>query len=277
MQILFLDDSYQSFDNNRYLGYGGFYIDADRLKELTKGISNLKSYYGIPSDVDLKWSPSPDHFLRTKFNGKRQDLYIDAIKLLSESESKVLCAVHHLESCYGINSHNWDLKKFRLWATKQQCKFISERFETICLKDTPGLIIADHYSDVVGETSLIRDVNIRFKQGTEYWLFDNLCIPPLTATPQECTPLQLADIVVGIVVASCVKNKYGLALFEEVAKIFVLTPQKDTTPFVSKFSYAVLGCGLKLFPNTFVPTGKDLFQELDTRYIYNSENGLKLK
>jgi len=279
MRVLFLDDSYQSFNRNRYLGYGGFWLEADRIKELTRGILSLKDKHGIPPDVDLKWSPNPKHFLRTKFRGKRQNLYADAITLLNENEAKILCAVHHLDSCYGIRLYNWDFKRIRLWATKQQCKFIAERFETVCLSEDNqvGLIVVDHYSDIEGEVSLIKDIGIDFENGTEYCSFDGLCIAPLTATPQYCTPLQLADIVVGIIVSAITGNKYGLALFDDIAPMFVLNPQRDAISFASMFSAGVLGWGLKLFPSGFAATGWSLFHDLDQRYVYTSEAGLALK
>ena len=279
MRILFLDDSYQNFNQNRYLGYGGFWLEADRIKELTKGISILKNKHSIPLDIDLKWSPDPKHYLRTKFRGKRHDLYSDTIKLLNENNAKILCAVHHLDSCYGIRLYNWDFKRTRLWATKQQCKFLAERFETVCLSenDEVGLIVADHYSDVEGEVSLIKETGIDFENGTEYCRFNGLCIPPLTATPQYCTPLQLADIVVGIIVSTMTGNKYGMALFEDIAKMFVLDPHKDAVSFASTFSGGVLGWGLKLFPSMFASTGWYVFRDLDKQYAYTSEKGLYLK
>jgi len=253
MRVLFLDDSYQTFKQNRYLGYGGFWLEADRIRELTRGISGLKNKHGIPLSVNLKWSPDPKHYLRTEFRGKRHDLYADAITLLHENNAKVLCSVHHIDSLYGVKSYNWNFKRARLWATKQQCRFIAERFETVCLSESNqvGLIIADHYSDVEGEVSLIKEAGIDFEMGTKYCSFDGLCIPPLTATPQHCTPLQLADIVIGIVIAALIENKYGLALFEDVAKMFVLDPNRDAISFASTFSSGVLGWGLKLFPQVF--------------------------
>lgn len=279
MRVLFLDDSYQKFNQNKYLGYGGYWLEADRIKPLTKGISDLKKGYGIPSDVDLKWSPDPNHYLRTKFRGKRHSLYADSIALLRENNAGVLCAVHHLDSCYGVRLYNWDFKRTRLWATKQQCKFIAERFETVCLSESNqiGFIIADHYSDFEGETSLIKDIGIDFETGTTYCNFDGLCIPPLTATPQHCSPLQLADVVVGIIVSALTENRYGLALFEDVAKMFVLDPHKSATSFASTFSAGALGWGLKLFPSGFASTGWYLFRDLDKRYIYTSEKGLSVK
>lgn len=278
MKVLFLDDSYQTFKDNKCLGYGGFSLEADRIKELSKGISSLKASFGIPSDVVLKWSPPPKHFLRTEFAGKRHNLYSDAISLLAQNDAQVLCAVHHIDSCYGVRIYKWDFKKTRLWATKQQCKFIAERFETVCLSDDEaGLIIADHYSDIEGEVSLVKEVGIDFENGTEYCSFEGLCVPPLTATPQHCSPLQLADIVIGIVVSALTGNKYGLELFESVAKQFILDPHKDADAFSSTFSGGALGWGLKLFPSVFANQGWSVFRGLDERYVYNSEKGLHLK
>jgi hypothetical protein len=277
MKILFLDDSYQSYKDNRYLGYGGFCIEADRIKELTAGLSRLKTKYEIPDDVNLKWSPDPKHFLRTDFKGKRHDLYADILTLLRDNGAEILCTVHHLDSCYGVRLHNWGFKRTRLWATKQQCKFIAERFEIVCLDGQTGLIIADHYSDVEGETSLIKEIGIDFQNGTNYCSFNSLCIPPLTATPNDCTPIQCADIVVGIIVAAISGSKYGIALFEDVARMFVLNPYKDASTFTVTFSTAALGWGLKLFPSDFAMSGWGLFMDFDKNYTYTSEQGLVLK
>ncbi|MDD4230794.1 MAG: DUF3800 domain-containing protein [Dehalococcoidales bacterium] len=279
MWILFLDDSYQKFNCRKYLGYGGFCLKADRIKNLTQGIATLKRQYGIPDIVDLKWSPEPNHLLRTTFQGRRHQLYSGAISLLQENNASIICAVHHLDSCYGIRLHGWDFNRTRLWATKQQCKFIAERFESVRLaKDNePGLIVADHYSDVEGEKSLIQEVGKDFQNGTGYSNFKNLCIPPLTASPLYCTPIQLADIIVGIIVASIIGNRHGLDLFEDVAKMFVLDPHDAALSFASTFSDGALGWGLKLFPSEFAKTGQTLFANLDQRYIYKSESGLSLK
>jgi hypothetical protein len=274
---MFLDDSYQRFDSRRYLGYGGFSLDADRIKVVTKGISDIKDKHGIPGNIDLKWSPPPDHYLRTTFKGRRHNLYADVLSLLRDNEAKILCAVHDIDSCYGIQLYKWDFAQIRLWATKQQCQFLAERFESLCLDNEPGIIIADHYSDIEGESSLIADLGMDFVKGTAYCAFDSLCIPPLTAMPHHCTPLQLADVVVGVIVSALIGNRYGLALFEDIAKQFVLDPHKDATFFVSTLSGGVLGWGLKLFPPPFRTKGVQLFSQLDTRYKYTSDTGLILK
>ena len=111
MRVLFLDDSYQR--EKKYLGYGGFWIEGTNIRSLTRDLRELKSKFDIPPDVNLKWSPEPDHYLRTEFTGKRHDLYQDAISLLDKYNARVICAVHDLGDCYGIRLYNWDFKRFR--------------------------------------------------------------------------------------------------------------------------------------------------------------------
>lgn len=260
------------------MGYGGFCVDDSDIGTLVEDILALKNDFGIPWWVDLKWSPSPRHFLRAEFDGNRQDLNRKAINLLHKHNATVICAVHDLNDCYGVRLYNWDFEQTRLWATKQQFKFIAERFEApyLLTSDDSGLVIADHYSNVVGEKSLIKEASKDFKYGTGFRQFQKICMAPLVAAPRDCPPLQLADIVVGVVVASLAGNKYGLELFEDIARLFLRDPHEDAISFVSLFSSSVLGFGLKLFPPDFRTRGSELFEELDRKYVYSSE-GLELK
>jgi hypothetical protein len=276
MKVLFLDDSFQRRAN--YLGYGGFCIDESEIRTLIGDILALKSDFEIPRWVNLKWSPNPKHFLRTKFTGNRQELNRKIISLLHKHSATIICAIHNLNDCYGSSLYNWDFERMRLWATKQQFKFIAERFETpyLSVSSDSGLVIADHYSDIEGEESLIREATIDFERGTNFRAFQRICMPPLTATPSDCSPLQVADITVGVIVASLARNRYGLELFEDVAKLFLRDPHEDAISFASVLSSAILGFGLKLFPPTFRIKGVELFQDLDQKYIYTSE-GLKVR
>ena len=276
MKILFLDDSYQR--NKKFLGYGGFCIDELQTKNLIQEILDLKDHFNIPHEVELKWSPPPEHYLNTKFKGLRKDVYKDAIKLLHKLNVKIICAVHDLNDCYGVKLYHWDFERIRLWATTQQFKYIAERFEIPILSNSTdyGLIIADHFSSIAGEKSLIREANATLKEGTAFREFQKLCLPPFTADPKDCSPLQLADIIVGVIVASLAHNHFGLDLFEDVAIQFLLDPHEDATSFASIMSTAVLGFGLTLFPSTFRHKGTEVFTELDKKYIYDTE-GLKKK
>lgn len=276
MKVLFLDDSFQK--NKNYLGYGGFCVDESQIRTLIEDILTLKHDFEIPRWVILKWSPSPKHFLRTKFTGSRQKLNREVVNLLHKHNATIICAVHDLNECYGVRLYNWDFKHTRLWATKQQFKFISERFEApyLLASGDSGLVIADHYSDIEGEISLIREATLDFEHGTRFRKFEKLCMPPLTAIPRYCSPLQIADIIVGVITASLSNSKYGLELLEEVSKLFLINPHEGATSFASTFSSAVLGFGLTLFPPGFRTKGIELFQELDRKYIYTSA-GLEVR
>lgn len=131
----------------------------------------------------MKWSPSRDHFLRTNFRGDRQQIYKELIGLLHKYNASIISAVHDLSDCFGIRNYNWDLNRAVLWATKQQFKFIAERFEKPFLESNNdlGIIIADKYSENKGEISILKDIFEAVTFGTEYRRFNRICMNPLMA------------------------------------------------------------------------------------------------
>lgn len=274
MKLLFLDDSLQR-DRN-YLGYGGFCIDEPTLVKLIADLLSLKQDFNIPEEVELKWSLGKEHFLRTKLRGKRQEVYRACVKLLQQYGILVVCAVHSLNDCYGKQLYNWNMKQIILWATKSQLKFVAERFERpgLSASDDRGLMISDRYGDRKAESTLLEDISSALKSGTQYRKFSRICMPPLMTDSRYCSPLQLADIVVGIIVSALAENRYGVELFGDVAIPFLKNSHEGSTTFVSTISSSVLGYGLVLFPASFRPKGYELFRELDCKYIYTAE-GIK--
>jgi hypothetical protein len=202
-------------------------------------------------------------------------LWREAIRILNDHNATIICAVHDLNNCYGVTLYDWDFERTRLWATKEQLKFIAERFERPYLSTCVeyGLVIADHYGSFKGQTSIIEQVSYDILGGTRYRQFEKLCMLPVTTVSRYCPLLQMADIVVGIVVASLANSSYGLNLFEDVAKLFLRDPHEDVTYSPSTFSDAVLGFGLTLFPPSFRVKGLELFEQtaLDYKYICTSK------
>jgi len=274
MKLLFLDDSFRR--DRGYLGYGGFCIDESELVNLIADVSELKRCFGIPATVELKWSPGRRHYLQAQFRGSRHQLYKRCIELLRDHDTCVVCAVHSLNDCYGKVLHNWDTRRTILWATRSQLKFLAERFEKPCLSTgtEKGIIISDQYGERKEVSTLLEDVSDTLRSGTQFRQFERICMPPLMTDSQFCPPLQLADIVVGIIVAALADSRYGVGLFEDVAMLFLKNPHEGAISFASTVSGSVLGYGLILFPATFRPKGLELFREIDSRYIYTSE-GLK--
>lgn len=277
MHVLFLDDSYNK--REKYLGHGGFCIQDSQISHLIKEIEDLKSSYGIPRNIELKWSPDPSHYLNTKFTGSRRQLWKDAIKILCNHNTNVICVVHDLKDCYGVKTYGWDPERTRIWATKQQLKYISERYEKPYLSTCGdcGLIIADEYGGKERESSITEQVSWDISSGTKYRQFERLSIHPLTTISKYCSPLQLADLVIGIVVASLASSRFALKFFENIAKLFLINPHERSITFACTFSRAVLGFGLTLFPRDFRDNrGMKLLNELDLKYIYTTE-GLQIK
>lgn len=271
MKFLFLDDSFQRDKN--YLGYGGFCIDESEVVNLTAGVTDLKRRLGIPEPIELKWSPSPRHYLRATFRGGRQQLYKTCIELLRDHGACVVCVVHSLDDCYGKALYGWDTRRTILWATRSQLKFLAERFEKpyLSISDDKGLMISDQSGDRREESTLLEDISNTLRSGTQFRQFERICMPPLMTDSQFCLPLQLADIVVGIIVSALADNRYGMELFEDVAMLFMKNPHERAISFASTVSGSVLGYGLILFPVSFRPRGLELFREIDSRYIYTSE------
>jgi hypothetical protein len=79
--MLFLDDSFVR--RTRFLGYGGYCVSGDVVRELDSALREVKSKHTVPGNVELKWSPAKDHFLRTKFTGIRENLYRDVLLALA--------------------------------------------------------------------------------------------------------------------------------------------------------------------------------------------------
>jgi hypothetical protein len=110
--------------------------------------------------------------------------------------------------------------------------------------------------------------------GTTYHQLAKICMVPLTSSSKYVLHLHLADIVIGIVVSTLSGSQYGIELFEDVAKMFLTNPHKKSESWGSMFSSAVLGYGLKLFPQRFQREKRKIFEGLDNKYVVTDE-GLK--
>src|SRR6266566_2378214 len=244
MKILYLDDSYRQ--GERVLGYGGYHVDSAAMRRIGDEVAALKDRYGIPRAVELKWAPPRDHFLRTRFGGVRHELYRDALAILERNAARVMCAVHFLNDCYGVSLHSWPMQQAIPWAAKQQLKFLADGFQ------------------------------LQMLVGTEYETLDRIGCLPLVTSSKRSPQVQLADIVAGVTVAALAGSRYGVELFEAVARSFLYNPHEGATVFASMLSAAVLGFGLKLFPIGAHARVPALFADLDRRYIV-TQAGIHLR
>ena len=179
VQILFLDDS--ATKDSWHVGYGGFCIDADALQALSTDLLEVKTRFGLPSGVEIKWSPDKTHYLRTKFVGVRHELYRAVIDVLGRHDARVICAVHALKECYGVALHGWDRNRATRWAVRQQLRFICERYERPYLTSLSceGLIVCDEHDNKT-EQHLAAQAFVADKAlGTHYETLDHIVHLPL--------------------------------------------------------------------------------------------------
>lgn len=223
----------------------------------------------------MKWSPDRKHFLRTDFRGDRKQLYRDIVKTLGCYDVSIIGSVHNLNECHGTKLHRWDLSRAKLWATTQQFRNIAERFEKpfLELNHEHGIIIADKYSEHKGELALLKDMTKAITEGTTYRKFDRICMNPIMAFSDYCPPLQISDIIIGIIVGALSQNRYAQEYIDEMTSWFLKDPHTGSISFSSSISSSILGYGLILFPKEFRVKGMRLFKKADLGYIY-AEKGI---
>src|SRR2546425_11707171 len=220
VRILFVDDS--ATKDSWHVGYGGFCIDADVLPALTRDLQDLKKRFALPSGVEIKWSPDKAHYLRTKFTGVRHELNKAVIELLGQHDARVICAVHALKECYGVALHGWTRDRATRWAVRQQLRFIAERYERPYLTSLSqnGLIICDEHDSKTEQHMAAQQFAFDMVFGTRYEIFERIAHLPLITLSKFSAPLQIADVVIGVVTSAVGGGRYGIALFDSVARHF---------------------------------------------------------
>ena len=278
MKVLFLDDSYLS--DRKYTGLGGFCLDARSIRVLADDLCELKRSYRIPQSVEVKWSPSPEHYFRKQFNGSRSKLYEDILSLVKKHKGTVLCAVHGLKHCYGVKEHKWEYEKARRWAVGEQIKFLAERFQKTYLEpeDKYGLIVSDSYQSREGEESIINICMREIQSGTFFQKLDRIALAPLMTDSKYCLPIQIADVIIGVTVSYLCGGMYAIPLISRLAPLFAFNPHPNFKSFGSMYTASVLGVGLKLFPTREMKSECiEMLNDLDDKYAITSEKGIYIK
>jgi hypothetical protein len=87
----------------------------------------------------------------------------------------------------------------------------------------------------------------------------------------------VAALVSGVRLNPPAGSRYGVDLFEYVARSFFYDPHEGSEGFASTVSAAVIGYGLKVFPSGCCAKVQPLFTDLDRRYIVTNEKGIHLR
>ena len=258
MQILFLDDSAR----DGLIGMGGFALDAAQCRNFSLALRIVKKRHKVHTAVELKWSPPRDHFLRTEFAGKREDLNRDAISLLETHGATVFAAVHVTSECHGPKDYGWDHERTRAWAFEEQLKYLAERFQRPFLEglDDIGLIICDEFHRRADEGEIIQNFSSILNSGTQFARLDRLVANPLTASSINSDHLQIADLVSGVVVGGLVGSSYAIDQMPGLFERFLLNPFTDETLVACTYTRAVTGYGIKVFPGSQADLTKELLE-----------------
>lgn len=263
MHLLFLDDSHRRKEN--LLGIGGYSIALDQAKELAKGLSEVRRKHGVPPDVEIKWSPPKNHWLKSHFAGKRAELYTDVLSLLGKHNATVFSVVHVLDECYGPVKHGWKENRTLAWAARQQLKFVAERFHRPYLTrlDSAGFIVMDQFHSRTEEEEIIKTVSITLQFGSRFEKFERICLNPLTASSVNSPQIQVADVVAGVVVGALAGSAYAVDQFSELIPRFLFNAPSSS---VGTFSKAVSGYGLKVFPTSETSVALNLLSRFDDEW-----------
>jgi hypothetical protein len=271
MKICFLDDSHRRQES--LLGLGGFFIDDSVVRAIGDGLKEVKMAHGIPTAIEIKWSPNPRHYLRTHFRGHRPTLYRDVLGLLRIFQARVLAVVHLLSDCHGIRLYNWSEERILSWAAHQQLKFVAERFQRPGLTSTDeyGVIICDQHHSRSEEEEVLRTFDFTLSRGTEFIALDRILMNPLMAPSITSPHIQIADVIIGVIVGALAGSGYALELLDILVPQFLWNPHERAVTFCCTYTSGVIGYGLKVFPLASSHLAYSLLSPYNARYTITNE------
>lgn len=239
MDVFFADDSVQR-PSRRGLGklvaFGGIAFDETKLAPFSTAVNEILVGYGVPPDVELKWSPDPrkDRWLHDEFKDpERRSCYDDVLRAAREHGGRAIVVV-------------WDTGRTSLKGSEafDRCvDYVFERIETHLQKaGRLGLVVADRPGGgKPEEDAFLRSFLLRVTLGTEYKKGESVQLNVLTTPSHLLRHLQAADLVTGIAAGSVGGNRYALALAASL-KPLLLRNALGT----------IGGTGLKLVPQELV-------------------------
>ena len=229
MNILFIDDTEQL--NKQYVGIGGVIFNDSCLINLFSLFNQKKALHGIPTEEEIKWSPSRNSWIaKYLIDDNRISAYSDILALVRSFNGKIIVAVVQID----------ESKQSSIEAEWKCIEFVTERFQFYlqAQEDNKGLIIKDFPGSGKEEKKLLQDYYQLREKGTKYVKPSNIVMNLLTTESHLNPALQVADLVIGITTAMCTPQRdYALPYWDIVKRNFHRSQNGE-----------VMGCGLKVFP-----------------------------
>jgi len=239
VDVFFADDSAQRASRRglgKLVAFGGIGFEEHQLAPFAQSVDAIAKRYGVPPDVELKWSPDPrkDRWLHEEFHDpQRRDCYREVLEAAHNHGGRAIVVV-------------WDTGRTALKgaAAFDRCvDYFFERVEThLQTVGRLGIVVADRPGGgKAEEDSFLRLFLLRVTLGTEYKKGKNVQLNVLTTPSHLLRHLQAADLVTGVAAGAVGGNPYAQALASALKPLFVRNALGT-----------IGGTGLKLFPQELV-------------------------
>lgn len=239
MDVFFADDSSQRASRRglgKLVAFGGLAFEENELAPFAEDVDGIATRYGIPPEVELKWSPDPrkDRWLHEEFRDpQRRDCYSEVLHAAREHGGRAIVVV-------------WDTGRTSLQGVQafDRCvDYLFERIETHLQKENRlGLVVADRPGGGKSEEeAFLAAFLLRVTLGTGYKKGENVQLNVLTTPSHLLRHLQAADLVTGIATGAVGGNPYALALAGALNPLLLRNALGS-----------IGGTGLKLFPQDLV-------------------------
>lgn len=235
MDVFFADDSIQKSRREKMekvIGLGGVLVPEGALRPLAAAVDTITASFGLPKDVELKWSPKKNTWIYDNLHDdKRTDCYGQVLGAALAHEAKAVVV------CWDTGHGN----KKPDDAFETCVDYLFERISVnLAKRGASAIIIADRPGGGKDqEEQFLSNFVDRTQNGTDYVVPDHVLLNVLTTPSHLVRHLQIADLVTGITTAMvCGLDQFAAPLFPTVQKMFI-TNNMD----------GVAGTGLKIAPN----------------------------
>ena len=219
MEVFFADDSVQRASRRgvgRLVAFGGVAFNEVELAPVAAAMNEIAARYGVPADIEFKWSPDPrkDRWLHDEFKDPhRRDCYGEILRVAKDHGGRAIVVV---TDTGRTGQHVSD-------ASDRCVKYAFERFETHLEKsDRLGLVVADRPGGgKPEEDAFLRSFLLRITLGTEYKTGANVPVNVLTTPSHLVRHLQIADLVTGIAAGAVGGSRYASALAPSLQPLFL--------------------------------------------------------
>ena len=215
------------------VAFAGLLLPVESLRPLQLKIAEVRTAFGIPDGVEIKWSPHKDSWIyQNLHNPERTECYRQMLRATCEANATafVVC----IDIGERVDSKSTALRKCIDWCFERVTMCLERRNSlAVIVCDRPG-------GGKKEEDALLTDVLATIETGTDFVKPTQIPLNILTTPSHLVTELQLSDLVAGVTTAMVAGDvPYAEPVFEEIRPMF----HKNILGYVG-------GTGLKVYPDS---------------------------